>query len=49
MPPWEIDRLLGSLSFLTLQFRLMQAQAMLVGQRRIELSMRIAELERTGS
>ena len=27
-------------------FRLMQAQAMVVGQRRIELSMRIAELER---
>ena len=27
-------------------FRLMQAQAMRVGQRRIELSMRIAELER---
>ena len=26
-------------------FRLMQAQAMVVGQRRIELSMRIAELE----
>jgi hypothetical protein len=26
-------------------FRLMQAQAMAVGQRRIELSMRIAELE----
>ena len=29
-------------------FRLMQAQAMVVGQRRIELSMRIAELERIG-
>jgi len=29
-------------------FRLMQAQAMVVGQRRIELSMRIAELERVG-
>jgi hypothetical protein len=29
-------------------FRLMQAQAMRVGQRRIELSMRIAELERGG-
>ena len=29
-------------------FRLMQAQAMRVGQRRIELSMRIAELERIG-
>jgi hypothetical protein len=27
-------------------FRLMQAQAMVMGQRRIELSMRIAELER---
>ena len=27
-------------------FRLMQAQALMVGQRRIELSMRIAELER---
>jgi len=27
-------------------FRLMQAQAMVVGQRRIEISMRIAELER---
>ena len=27
-------------------FRLMQAQAMVVGQRRIELSMRIAQLER---
>ena len=27
-------------------FRLMQAQAMLVGQRRVELSIRIAELER---
>ena len=26
-------------------FRLMQAQAMVVGQRRIELSMRVAELE----
>jgi hypothetical protein len=26
-------------------FRLMQAQAMVVGQRRIELSMRIAEIE----
>jgi hypothetical protein len=30
-------------------FRLMQAQAMVVGQRRIELSIRIAELERIGS
>ena len=30
-------------------FRLMQAQAMAVGQRRIELSMRIAELERIGA
>jgi hypothetical protein len=30
-------------------FRLMQAQAMAVGQRRIELSMRIAELERINS
>jgi hypothetical protein len=30
-------------------FRLMQAQAMVVGQRRIELSMRIAELERINS
>jgi hypothetical protein len=29
-------------------FRLMQAQAMRVGQRCIELSMRIAELERIG-
>jgi hypothetical protein len=28
-------------------FRLMQAQAMVVGQRRVELSMRIAELEGT--
>jgi hypothetical protein len=26
-------------------FRLMQAQAMVVGQRRVELSMRIAEIE----
>jgi hypothetical protein len=30
-------------------FRLMQAQAMVVGQRRIALSMRIAELERRGA
>ena len=30
-------------------FRLMQAQAMVVGQRRIELSMRIAELDQTGA
>jgi len=30
-------------------FRLMQAQAMVVGQRRIDLSMRIAELERVSS
>jgi hypothetical protein len=30
-------------------FRLMQAQAMAVGQRRIELSIRIAELERVGA
>jgi hypothetical protein len=30
-------------------FRLMQAQAMVVGERRIELSMRIAELERINS
>jgi hypothetical protein len=29
-------------------FRLMQAQAMAVGQRRIELSIRIAEMERPG-
>jgi hypothetical protein len=29
-------------------FQLTQAQAMVVGQRRIELSMRIAELERIG-
>jgi hypothetical protein len=32
----------------TQAFRLMQAQAMVVGQRRIELSMRIAELEQGG-
>ena len=30
-------------------FRIMQAQAMVVGERRIELSMRIAELERINS
>jgi hypothetical protein len=30
-------------------FRLMQAQAMAVGQRRIELSIRIAQLERVGA
>jgi len=30
-------------------FRLMQAQAMAVGQRRIELSIRIAELEQAAS
>jgi len=30
-------------------FRLMQAQAMVVVQRRIELSMRIAELDQTGA
>lgn len=30
-------------------FRLMQAQAMVVGQRRIALSMSIAEMERNGA